>query len=95
MRLAKCMPTSAYRLCVFAILAVNAWPQQSLSDPAAVTNGLEKQLTPLMEAWLKSDDPRTQAWGAYLVLRDRRVDAVLVATISIFAAKRLARVYCG
>jgi hypothetical protein len=76
MRLAKCMLRSAYRLCVFAILAVNAWPQQSVSDPAAVMNGLDKQITPLTNAWLKNDDPHTQAWGAYLALRDRRVDAV-------------------
>jgi hypothetical protein len=43
-------------------------------------------MAPLASAWLNSADPRTQAWGAYMVLRDRRTEAVpaLLAMVAGF-----------
>lgn len=66
----------AFRLCASGLLALAALAQQPLPDPAAVVDSLQKQMAPLASAWLNSADPRTQAWGAYLVLRDRRTEAI-------------------
>jgi len=63
------------RLCACALLAIAARAQQAPPDPAAVMAGLDTQSAHLATAWLHSDDPRTQAWGAYLVLRDRSTEA--------------------
>jgi hypothetical protein len=67
------MAISVY-LCLF--LSIAAWAQQARPDPAALLNTLDKQVAPVVSAWLKSDDPRMQAWGAFLALRDRRAEAV-------------------
>ena len=66
------------RLCAGALLAIAALAQQQPPDPAAVMDGLEKQMAPLASAWLSSADPRMQAWGAYMLLRDRRTEAIPV-----------------
>src|SRR5580693_4301025 len=66
----------AFRLCASGLLALAVLAQQPLPDPAAVVDSLHKQMAPLASAWLNSADPRTQAWGAYLVLRDRRSEAI-------------------
>jgi hypothetical protein len=76
----------AFRLCAWALLAMTALAQQAPPDPAVVMDSLEKQMAPLASAWLNSADPRTQAWGAYLVLRDRRTEAIpaLLAMLAAF-----------
>jgi hypothetical protein len=71
------MLRSALRLSVCAVVAVAAWAQQAPPDPAALMNWIDKEMAPVTNAWLKSNDSRTQAWGAYLALRDRRMDAML------------------
>jgi hypothetical protein len=53
-----------------------AQAQQAPPDPAAVMGSLDKQMELLANAWLHSADPRTQAWGAYIVLRDQHTEAV-------------------
>ncbi len=57
-------------------MTIAAWAQQALPDPAAVVDSFTKQTAPLADAWLKSADPRLRAWGAYMVLRDRRTDEI-------------------
>jgi hypothetical protein len=76
----------AFRLCAWGLLAIAALAQQAPPDPAAVMGSLDKQLEPLANAWLHSADPRVQAWGAYMVLRDRRSEAipVLLAMVAGF-----------
>ena len=59
------------------LLAIAALAQQT-PDPAAIMDSLDKQMAPLASAWLNSADPRMQAWGAYMVLRDRRTEAIPV-----------------
>ncbi len=66
----------AFRLCAWALLAMAAQAQQAPPDPAAVMGGLDKQMELLASAWLHSADPRVQAWGAYMVLRDRHTEAI-------------------
>jgi hypothetical protein len=46
------------------------------TDPAAIVASQDQASAQLAIQWLHSVDPRTQAWGAYLALRDRRVDLV-------------------
>jgi hypothetical protein len=74
------MPESAVRfcarVCIGALLSLSALAQQAPPDPAAIVESLDKQMTSAVSAWLKSSDARTQAWGAYLVVRDRRQEAV-------------------
>jgi hypothetical protein len=50
--------------------------QQAPPDPATVMSSLDKQMGPLASTWLHSADPRVEAWGAYLVLRDRHTEAI-------------------
>ena len=45
-------------------------------DPAQVVQLLTPQTGELARQWLHSPDARTEAWGAYLALRDRRLDLV-------------------
>ncbi len=81
------MPRAAFRLCACAVLAIAAaLAQPAPSDPAIIVANLEKQTGPLAEAWLHSPDPRFQAWGAYLVLRDRHTEAIpdLLAIVAGF-----------
>lgn len=70
------MLTPAFRLCAWGLLAVAALAQQAPLDPAAVMGSLDKQIGPLASAWLHSADPRIEAWGAYIVLRDRRTEVI-------------------
>ena len=72
------MPRAALLLCGFGVLAMAARAQPAPPDPAVVIDRLEKQLAPFASAWLNSADPRVEAWGAYLVLRDQRTDAIPV-----------------
>lgn len=69
-----------------SLLAIAAGAQQAPPDPAAVMANLEKQMAPLARAWLHSADPRTQAWGAYMVLRDGHTEAIpdLLALVQDF-----------
>lgn len=75
-----CMRTSIF------LLAVAAFAQQGPPDPVIVMGGIEKQMGPLASAWMHSLDPRVRAWGAYLVLRDHRTEAVpdLLAMVTVF-----------
>jgi hypothetical protein len=77
---------SAVRVCTGALLAAAALAQPAPTDPAIIVGNLEKQTAPLVEAWLHSPDPRYQAWGAYLVLRDHRTEAIpdLLAMLAAF-----------
>ena len=58
------------------MLATAASAQTTLPDPAAVVESLDKQTAHLASAWLHRADPRMQAWGAYIVLRDRHTEAI-------------------
>jgi len=80
------MPRAAFRLCACAVLAIAALAQSAPSDPAIIVGNVEKQTGPLAAAWLHSPDPRFQAWGAYLVLRDRHTEAIpdLLAAVAAF-----------
>jgi hypothetical protein len=68
------------------LLAVAALAQQAPPDPVIVMGGLENQMAPLAGAWLHNVDPRLRAWGAYVVLRDRRTEAIpdLLAMVAGF-----------
>jgi hypothetical protein len=70
------MPRAAFRLCACAVLAIAALAQPAPSDPAIIVGNLDKQTGPLAQAWLHNPDPRLQAWGAYLILRDRHTEAI-------------------
>lgn len=70
------MPRAAFRLCACGLLALAALAQPAPSDPAIIVGNLDKQTAPLAVAWLHSPDPRFQAWGAYLILRDRHTEAI-------------------
>lgn len=76
----------AFRSCAWGLLAVAALAQQAPPDPATVIDSMDKQMAPLVNAWLHSADPRVQAWGAYVVLRDRRTEATpeLLAMVASF-----------
>ena len=63
-------------LCAWGLLAIAALAQQAPPDPATVMDNLNKRMEPMADAWLHSGDPRVQAWGAYVVLRDRRTEAI-------------------
>ena len=81
------MLSSAFRLCASALLAISDLAQQAPPpDPATVLDKLDKQIEPLASAWLGSPDPRVEAWGAYVVLRDRRTEAIpdLLAMLARF-----------
>lgn len=80
------MTRLACRLCACGWLAIAALAQQAPSDPATVIASLEKQFQPTANVWLHSADPRVQAWGAYVVLRDRHTEAipVLLAMVAAF-----------
>lgn len=58
--------------CVFVSRVANA---QQPPDPAAFVGELDRTMTPAVTTWLKSADPRTQAWGAYMALRDKSTAA--------------------
>jgi hypothetical protein len=76
----------AFRLCACELVAIAALAQQPPPDPAAVVGSLDKQMGLLASAWLQSADPRLQAWGAYVVLRDLRTEAIpaLLAMVAGF-----------
>jgi hypothetical protein len=80
------MPRRLVRFCLWAWIGAAALAQQAPSDPAIIVGNLEKQTGPLAETWLHSPDPRFQAWGAYLVLRDRHTEAIpdLLALVAGF-----------
>ncbi len=65
-------------LAILPLLAVSAVAQQQLPapDPASTIEKQRKDSLALAGEWLHSQDPRTRAWGAYLVLRDRLTDRV-------------------
>jgi hypothetical protein len=74
------------RSCACGVLAITALAQQAPPDPATVMGSLDQQMAPLASAWLHSGDPRLQAWGAYVVLRDRHTEAIpdLLAMVAAF-----------
>lgn len=45
---------------------------QSLPDPVPFVQARERESEHLAAQWLASSDPRLQAWGAYVAMRDRR-----------------------
>lgn len=80
------MPRPVVRLCACGLLAIAALAQSAPSDPATIVANLDKQTGPLAAAWLHSPDPRFQAWGAYLIQRDRHTEATpdLLAMVAGF-----------
>jgi hypothetical protein len=70
------MRIPAFCLCASGLLVIVALAQQPPPDPAIVMRSLDKQMEPLATLWLHSPEPRLQAWGAYLVLRDRHTEAI-------------------
>jgi hypothetical protein len=71
----KYMLRSAFCWCAWGLGAL-ASAQQAPPDPVTVMGSLDKQMGPMASTWLHSADPRMQAWGAYLVLRDRHTEAI-------------------
>ncbi|MGO9241300.1 MAG: hypothetical protein ACLQBJ_10865 [Bryobacteraceae bacterium] len=80
------MPRRFLRFCLCAWIGAAALAQQRPADPALIVGDLDKQIAPLALSWLHSPDPRFQAWGAYLILRDRHTEAIpdLLAMLSGF-----------
>ncbi len=80
------MPCRLVRFCLWAWLGAAALAQPRPADPALIVGDLDKQSAPLALAWLHSPDPRSQAWGAYLILSDRHTEAItdLLAMLSGF-----------
>ncbi len=70
------MPRRLVRFCLWAWISIAALAQPAPSDPAVIVGNVEKQTAPLAQSWLHSPDPRYQAWGAYLILRDRHTEAI-------------------
>ena len=67
------------RFVVCGILATNAVGARQLqapTDPSVVLTSQRNQTAQLAAAWLHSGDPRLQAWGAYVVLRDQHVNLI-------------------
>lgn len=71
---------------------------QAPTDPSAVLAMQRNQTAQLAATWLHSGDPRLQAWGAYVVLRDKHkqfipdllalVDAYDVAGLPVLNTRR-------
>jgi len=80
------MSKSVLGLCAPGLLALAALAQQAPPDPAIVVGSVDKQMEPLASTWLRSPEPRLQAWGAYLVLRDRHTEIIpdLLAMVARF-----------
>jgi len=72
----------AIALSVFFIPSARA---QSQPDPAAVVESQRHESGRLAAEWLASPDPRIRAWGAYVVLRDRRRE-LLPTLLSLVSA---------
>jgi hypothetical protein len=61
--------------CIGAVAA--GTPQtQTPADPAAILKMQREQTAQLAATWLHSGDPRLQAWGAYVVLRDKHKEFI-------------------
>jgi hypothetical protein len=61
-------------LAILPLLTLSALSQQpppAPIDPASAIEKQRKDSLALAGEWLQSQDPRTRAWGAYLVFRDR------------------------
>jgi hypothetical protein len=67
----RCLAAALLTLTVTASASQDA---QAQADPAAIVQSQEIQTAGLAAAWLGSDDARTRAWGAYLALRDHRIE---------------------
>lgn len=61
----------------FLIPAALAAPQaQAPADPSAILILQRNQTAQLAATWLHSGDPRMEAWGAYVVLRDKHKELI-------------------
>jgi len=56
---------------LLAASGVGAHQPQAPTDPAVILKAQTNQTAQFAAAWLHSGDPRLQAWGAYVVLRDK------------------------
>jgi hypothetical protein len=61
---------------LLAASAIAAPARQAQSDPAARLGLQREQTAQLAADWIHSGDPRLVAWGAYVVLRDDRVQFI-------------------
>jgi hypothetical protein len=78
---------STFRIIFCGLLTastVSAQQPQAGTDPSAVLTLQRNQTAQLAATWLHSGDPRLQAWGAYVVLRDHHESLIpdLVKTVS-------------
>jgi len=60
----------------FAAISVGAQQAQAPADPAVILKAQQDQTAQLAATWLHSGDPRLQAWGAYVVLRDKHTQLI-------------------
>jgi hypothetical protein len=66
-----------FAICAIAFAsAVGAQQPQAPTDPSAVLTMQQNQTAQLAATWLHSGDPRLQAWGAYVVLRDKHKELI-------------------
>jgi hypothetical protein len=66
---------SLFRFGCFAFLiasAIAAQEPQAPTDPSAILNLQREHAAQLAGSWLHSGDPRLQAWGAYVAMRDQQ-----------------------
>lgn len=71
--------TFLFRFGVLAFLVagtVAAQQPQAPTDPSTVLTMQGNRLAQLAASWLHSGDPRMEAWGAYVALRDRRKELI-------------------
>jgi hypothetical protein len=61
---------------LLAASAVFAQQPQAPTDPSAILALQRHQTAELAATWLHSGEPRLQAWGAYVVLRDRHKELI-------------------
>jgi len=69
----------AFGLAVCGLLAasaVRAQQMQAPADPSAILTMQRNQTAQLAASWLHSGDPRMEAWGAYVVLRDKHKELI-------------------
>ncbi len=62
-------------LAIIVVVAASACSNAQTSvDPATIVKSQENQSSKLAADWLGNDDARIRAWGAYLTLRDGRLE---------------------
>jgi hypothetical protein len=60
----------------FGAISVGAQHAQAPVDPAVILKMQQEQTGQLASTWLHSGEPRLQAWGAYVILRDKHKELI-------------------